>query len=413
MLVLKKEEIEAKLNKFQLKLYGERKLLLFDLTNTYLEGSSKANELAAYGRSKEKRSDCLLVSLALLVDERGIPLYSEILKGNQSEPLTLENVLDRIDTNEGLFSGIKPSVVMDRGIATKANIELIQSRGYNYIVIERFSDAKNCLDDFKQARETFEVVGDDKDNQVFVKLVPSDTGSKVLCLSEGKSYKESAIDEKRRERFLAEFNKIADRVRNETLRDPSKVNISLGRLISKYPSIAKHYEIKTELEPEKSKVTSLTLIEKESLNNASTLSGCYVISTNHMDLKAAEIWGLYMTLTKVEHAFKCLKSDLGLRPIHNQKTDRVPAHLLISVLAYHLMAAIEFELAKTGDTRKWSTIKGLLSTHQRSTVIFTDNKENIHHLRISSTPESEHKTIYDALNIKDKLKRKHNIMGTL
>lgn len=120
-----------------------------------------------------------------------------------------------------------------------------------------------------------------------------------------------------------------------------------------------------------------------------------------------------MTLTKVENAFRCLKSELGLRPVHHQKTDRVIAHLFISVLAYHLLSAIEFELNKNKDNRRWKTIKDQLSTHQRTTLIFTDNKDQIHHLRISSTPEVEQKTIYDVLKIKDTLKRKHTLVGTL
>ena len=413
LLILKKEEIEAKANANQTKLYGQKKLLLFDLTNTYIEGTSKLNELGQYGRSKEKRSDCLLVSLAIVVDEKGIPTYSEILKGNQSEPITLKDVLDRLDTKEQLFGRIKPTIVMDRGIATKANLELIKSRGFNHIVIERLNDAKNYIDDFKSARETFETIGNNADDQVFVKFIPNENGSKVLCLSESKAQKESGIDQKRLERFLLGFNKIADRVKNKTLRDVNKVNIALGRLISQYPSIARHYEIITDTESDKPKVTSISLKEKDSLNNKSSLYGCYVISTNHKDLTAKEIWDLYMTLAKVENAFRSLKSELGLRPIHHQKTNRVIAHLFISVLAYHLLSAIEFELAKSGDKRRWKTIREVLLSHQRSTIIFTDNKEQIHHIRTSSLPEPEQKVIYEALNIKDKLKRKHRVIGTL
>ncbi len=138
-------------------------------------------------------------------------------------------------------------------------------------------------------------------------------------------------------------------------------------------------------------------------------------------MTAKEIWDLYMTLAKVENAFRSLKSELGLRPIHHQKTNRVIAHLFILVLAYHLLSAIvsaivsaiEFELAKSGDKRRWKTIKEVLLSHQRSTIIFTDNKEQIHHIRTSSLLKPEQKVIYEALNIKDELKRKHRVIGTL
>lgn len=414
LLVEKKKEIESKLNREQKKLYGERKLLLFDLTNTYLEGNSKLNELAAYGHSKEKRKDCLLVSLALLVDENGIPIYSEILKGNQSEPLTLEVIMEKISSkDDSLFGNIVPTLVMDRGIATKANIELIESRGFCYVVIERSDGNKSYRDEFIKNKDSFEVIKDDDDKKVFAKLIDTDKGLKVLTFSRAKAYKEASIDRQRIKRFLLEFNKIAHRVESSILRDNSKVNIAIGKLISKYPSVAKYYEISTTLEPVKSKVISLTIKEKESLKERSDLYGCYVILTNHKDLDARGIWDVYMTLTKVENAFKSLKSDLGIRPIHHQKTDRVIAHLFVSVLAYHLLAAIEFELGKKGDRRKWSTIKELLLTHQRSTLIFTDDKENVHHIRISSSLEPEHRSIYEVLGVKDKLKRIHKIIGTL
>ena len=127
VLYANKEKIEHGLYSSVAKLYPtEKRLFLFDLTNTYLEGSAKANRLAKRGHSKEKRSDCVLVSLALLVDQRGVPIYSEIYEGNISEPRTLDDVLgclSQLDSSS-LFSEITPTIVMDRGIATVANLAL-------------------------------------------------------------------------------------------------------------------------------------------------------------------------------------------------------------------------------------------------------------------------------------------------
>ncbi len=120
-----------------------------------------------------------------------------------------------------------------------------------------------------------------------------------------------------------------------------------------------------------------------------------------------------MTLTKVEGAFRSLKSNLGLRPVFHHGTKRTKAHLFISVLSYHLLSAIEHSLRLVGDNRSWSTINETLSTHMRSTLIFTDDKDQIHHLRVSSVPEPEHKEIYDALGVKDKLPRHHRVVGRL
>ena len=109
------------------------------LTNTYFEGSTKGNSLAKRGHSKEKRFDCTPVSLALLVDHRGLPVYSEIYEGNTSEPRTLSSVLDRLgEMQKGpLFGEVVPIIVMNRGIATKANLELLGTRNLNYVAIER------------------------------------------------------------------------------------------------------------------------------------------------------------------------------------------------------------------------------------------------------------------------------------
>ena len=99
------------------------------------------------------------------------------------------------------------------------------------------------------------------------------------------------------------------------------------------------------------------------------------------------------------------------RPVHHQIAKRTEAHLFLSVLAYHLLISIEHQLQEKGDNRRWSTIKAVLSTHQRTTVILNDEQEQIHSLRISGTPETGHREIYTRLNVKDPLKRFHTIIG--
>ena len=107
-----------------------------------------------------------------------------------------------------------------------------------------------------------------------------------------------------------------------------------------------------------------------------------------------------MTLTRVEEAFRCMKSDLETRPVYHQIARRTKGHLFISVLAYHLLINIEYKMNKAGDPRRWSTIRDVLSTHQRSTVIIIDKKQRVHHLRMSGLPESCHSVIYNILKIK-------------
>jgi len=116
-----------------------------------------------------------------------------------------------------------------------------------------------------------------------------------------------------------------------------------------------------------------------------------------------------MQLTRIESAFQDLKSELGLRPVYHQKTQRTESHLFIGVLAYHLLNSIEHSLRLNGDTREWKTIKGILSTHQRCTIFLKDGVEKVYSIRNSGKPEAFHNDIYRILNIKDFLKRKKTV----
>ena len=178
--------------------------------------------------------------------------------------------------------------------------------------------------------------------------------------------------------------------------------------MQKYSTVAKYYDMSAETDEGGKKVLDLKVSKKkEKRDDRKVLTGCYVIETTHIDMKAADILKSYHSLTRIEAAFKSLKTDLGIRPVYHQTAGRSMGHLFISVLAYHLLNTIELDLASKGEKAKWSTIRDELSTHMRTTVILTDTDGDIHHTRVSSRPEPRHKEIYDLLGIKDPLKRMH------
>ncbi|MDD4401752.1 MAG: transposase [Desulfitobacteriaceae bacterium] len=142
-----------------------------------------------------------------------------------------------------------------------------------------------------------------------------------------------------------------------------------------------------------------------------TLTGCYVIETSYQDMQAEEIWELYNTLTQVEYAFRSLKTDLGMRPVYHHQADRTRGHLFISVLADHLLICIENHLRDQGDTRKWESIKDALASHCRTTIIMNNDKNQVHHIRISGQKEAVHDDIYRKLNVKDPTKRIHRVLN--
>ena len=431
-----KDSIEAHLARSTQHLYPGGRLLLFDLTNVYLEGSALGNELAAYGHSKEKRNDCALISLALLVDDRGFPVYSHIYAGNQSEPATLSDVLDTLDarTKDTLFEAERPMVVMDRGIATAANIALLVERHYPYLVITRGDSAKVHVDAFKAEMDTFTPIDKADGTQVWVKTLTTrdenadpvsadavstgktstDTAvTEIAVISLMRAAKERSINAGRTKRYLADLTRLCLAVEAGTYRVPKTVERRIGRLANKHRQVARNYEVSVVLDAD-GKAASLTYRPKpEAIENTEALYGAYVIETNKEGLSQEEIWHLYVTLTRVEEAFRALKSDLGLRPVYHQLARRTSAHLFISVLAYHLYGAIAYELSTKSDTRRPSTILERLATHMRATVTLTAAERKVHHLRVSTTPDPDQRQIFDSLGISDPLPRRAKIVASL
>ncbi|HBQ86065.1 MAG TPA: IS1634 family transposase [Syntrophomonas sp.] len=412
-----KEYIESQLREKEALLFPEKTtLFLYDLTNTYLEGVSRKNELAMRGKSKEKRSDCPLITLALLVDSRGFPIFSQIYRGNQSEPETLGKVLERLESDsQGTLAQFMPAIVMDKGIATKDNIALLKSKEYPYVVVERRSAEKEFLEEFEAYQDTFKVIRETTSAgavvRVYIKKMACEEGSKVLVVSEGRQAKEKAMDALQEERFLKDINKLETSIKKRNLLKTDAISRRVGRILERYPSIARYYDIQLAFDEKGKEVAGLNLSKKESREQRSTLTGCYVIETSYRDLEADEIWDLYNTLTQVEYAFRCLKTDLGMRPVHHHQADRTQGHLFISVLAYHLLICIENQLKDRDDSRKWESIKNALSSHCRTTIIMNNDQNQIHHIRVSGQKEAVHDDIYRKLNVKDPTKRIHRVLN--
>jgi transposase len=216
------------------------------------------------------------------------------------------------------------------------------------------------------------------------------------------------MDALKEKRFLEDVNALKSSIAKGNIILLEKVATRIGRIMGRYPTIAKYYELKIVADLDNKKATDLLILKRnKKREKRNILTGCYVIETTHSDMDAADILKSYHTLSRVEAAFGSLKTDLGLRPIYHQKEDRCKAHLFLSVLAYHLLNTIELSLKDKGDTRKWSTIRDELLTHTRTTVIMSDSEGAIHHIRLSSAPETNHQQIYDMLGIRDNLGKIH------
>ena len=418
-----KDQIEEHLFQREKKIFPDRgSLYLFDLTNFYLEGEATGNTLAKYGKSKEKRNDCPLVSLALVVDRHGFPVISRVYEGNIGEPTTLQKILEDLGLlpkdGQVEFPGLLPTLVMDRGLATKKNMGFIRSKQLPYIIIERGPRQKEYIELFRRYKETFECIKRKGRRDVWVQKVagPDKDTVRVLCVSEGRKLKENGIARRWEARAIEDLNKFQRSVERGYVKAADKANQRLGRLRERYPGFGSRFVASIEVTEDGTKATKvcwerLSASTNKNISETDPLHGCYVIETQHKEESGPDIWKLYMTLTRVEDAFRSLKTDLGTRPIHHQLGHRTAAHLFISVLAYHLLISIEYQLHNQGDKRRWSTIREELETHQRNTIILTDDKDIIHHIRQSGQPESAHRDIYKKLDIIDPLPRHHYVIG--
>jgi transposase len=159
-----------------------------------------------------------------------------------------------------------------------------------------------------------------------------------------------------------------------------------------------------EVTGKKAKAKTIVWKKRDCYDSERKFEGCYVLRTDRTDLNDQQIWETYVMLTRIESAFRSLKSSLGLRPNFHQNEGRADTHMFISVLAYYILHTIEYRLRLSDDHRSWKTIRDILSTHQRLTVEY-NVKEREHvrhsHIRLCSNAEPEHRQIYKRLNLKE------------
>jgi transposase len=312
-------------------------LLLYDLTSTYFEGLAAANPDAVRGYSRDHRGDCSQIVIGLVVTRSGLPLGYEVFPGNRSDSTTLKDIMARMEQLYGKASRIW---VFDRGVASEKNLEALRAEGGLYLVgtprtLLRKVEKGLLERDFKVVREGIEV-----------RLVPAPDGSQdtfILCRSAQRQEKEAAIHlrfEKQMEEGLA---RLQNAIASGRLRDRDTLQQRLGRLKLTCSRVARAYTITVEGEG-----SSLALSWAKDEAKATLLrqtEGAYLLRTNLTGHSEEELWHMYMQLNDAEAAFRTLKQDLSIRPIHHQLQDRVKAHVLVCFLAYALYRTLD-RLAK-------------------------------------------------------------------
>jgi hypothetical protein len=301
-------------------------VLLYDLTSTYFESDPPFPEedKRRYGYSRDKRFDCVQVVIALIVTPEGFPLAYEVMAGNTADNTTLKGFLKKIEEQYGKAERIW---VMDRGIPTE---EVLQSmRTSDPPVYYLVGTPKGRLSRFESALtdEPWHRVRDG----VEVKLLPQDNEVYVLAQSRDRIHKERSMRQRQLKRLWKRLHQLQGM---ELTRD--QLLLKLGAAKQQSPSAWKFVEIA--FEPFRFS------LNKDRLRKARLREGRYLLRTNLVGHDPAEMWQFYTQLVHVEEAFKNLKGDLALRPIHHQEERRIEAHIFVAFMAYALQVTLRTRL---------------------------------------------------------------------
>jgi transposase len=312
---------------------AEFDLLLYDLTSTYVEGEAEQNPKARYGYSRDKRPDCKQVVIALIVTPAGLPLAYEVMAGNTSEKTTLRGFLDRI---ESLYGKARRVWLMDRGIPTEALLREMRTTRQETFYLVGTSRAK--IREYE--KQWLELPWHQVRESVQVKLFARDGELYVLAKSDGRQAKEMAMRRKKLARLLRKLRAMRRSCpkRDQLLMRVGAAKTDAGRAFG-FVTINL-----PQADREVTRETFTFQLDKARLKEAELRDGHYLLRTNLVVEDPAVLWDRYVQLTQIEAAFKCLKSDLGIRPIHHQLEHRVDAHILVAFLAYCLTVTLRHRL---------------------------------------------------------------------
>jgi transposase len=399
---------------------------LYDLTNTFFEGDAAGNPKAKHGRSKEKRSDCPLVTLGLVLDGSGFVRHSKVFDGSVAECSTLEDMLTGLGAPKGAL------VIMDAGIATEDNIAWLVLHQYRYLVVKRGGARQFDEND----AISIETAGGEV---VRIQKQTSEDGKEVrlYCHSAGRERKETAMTERFIKRFESELQKIADGLQTPSgEKNYDKLMERIGRIKQKSAGVSQHYQIDLvtgqvddrvandavtagadkpggkkaagkkavavkDGAPKSSTKKAVALTWKKTLveGTMATHPGVYCLRSNELEWDAEKLWRTYTMLTDLESVFRSLKTELGLRPVYHSSEERVDGHLFITVLAYQCVQVLRVQLKAAGINDRWAVLRDTLVVQQRVTAIFRQRDGSTLSVRKSTLAEPDLMKLYRAIGV--------------
>jgi transposase len=311
-------------------------LLLYDITSTYFEGLVEDNDLAKRGYSRDHRSDCKQVVIALIVTREGFPLAHQTFAGNTRDLKTVRNIVTAIETRFGKSQRVW---VMDRGMIDEDSLAFLSDEGRRYLLSTR----RHALQEFQDELTSlgWQRLPDNPDVQV--KLLKRSEVHYLLARSKPRRYKERAMRRRQRRGLAKDLAKLHRRVRTGRLKKRDKILEAVGRLKARFPKAHRFVTISVGPRGALSYVWNVVKFKA-----ALARDGAYLLRSNQAGWSAQEFWETYIQLTVVERAFRVLKSNLLLRPIWHHYASSTQAHVFICVLAYALWKTLDHLAKRAG-----------------------------------------------------------------
>lgn len=375
---------------------GRNKIVIFDLTNMYFEGQMHGSEKAEFGRSKQKQKGSKLIGLALSIDSLGFVRYNKFYKGNISEPGTFSEMIEDVSKQFSAKDEV-PVVVMDAGIATEENLELLRSDKYKYDYV---CVSRTIPKEYDKISANAESITDNRGNKIeLTKIEVKDKPDNFLHVkSEQKQKKEKSIDEKLTKRLEAELQQIKDNLsKPRALKKTEKVHEKVGKIKAKLSKVGWLYNIKYTENKDKGVITD---INWERIKERERPKGEYFLRYTQTTVNENDIWKVYNLTRDVEAVFRTLKTDLDIRPIYHQKDAYIEPHIWLGIMAYQVVNYIRTVLKENNVNYSWKTIIEKMRTMQ-SALVSVNNKQNEKlYIKLCTRPTKEQKDIFDSLKFK-------------
>ena len=310
-------------------------LLLYDLTSTYFEGLAEENDLARRGYSRDHRSDCKQIVLALIVTREGFPLAHLTLAGNTKDLETVKTIVEMVKARFGRSQRVW---VMDRGMISKETLKFLNRSGRRYLLATRRGELSKFAGDLRSG--DWQRLEDNPD--VEVKLLKRKKVHYLLARSRPRRQKERAIRRRQRRGLAKALQKLQKRIEGGRLRQRDKILECVGTIKGRFPK-ARIFVTITVTKGNRPCLSWSWNLTK--FRTALGADGDYLLRSNQGGWTPEEFWETYIQLTVVEHAFRVLKSELLLRPVWHHYSGRTQAHVMVCVLAYALWKTLD-HLAK-------------------------------------------------------------------